>query len=512
MLSNSYFIGVDSGTTSTKALLFDEKGRVCAEGRSEHEIIRPHPAWVEQKAEWWWDAFREAINNMLVECPVNKDNIMGIALTHQRKTAVPVDREIKPIRNAILWNDLRCAEQNKFAHEKIGREKIYKRTGYIPGLWTVYKAMWLKDHEPDVYSKMYKFLLVQDYLIYKLTGNLVTTSSAAVMTGCLDIEDKHRWATDIIEALGVSSSIWVERILQGGEIVGTVSPEASAETGLNKNLPVITAAGDQPCGVVGAGVVKPKMLGINGGTSCTVEMYSKSLPLNDNMNYFIEISPQGDYYPENSVSSGGAALMRWLRQNVPSIDHAKDSWHDFYKLALEVPAGNWGMMLVPYLSGVHAPYWDVAARGVLFGLTMDHTHAHFVRAVIEGLAFEIRRHKRLMEEGTGKTVNEVRMYGGSANSDVWNQIFSDILGVQVATTETVETTALGAAICAAKGVQIYSSIDEAVDNMVKIKKRYVPNESNRDIYNELYERIYSQFYDRIHDLMHDATEIVKKYS
>ncbi|MCK5568122.1 MAG: hypothetical protein KAJ15_00285 [Spirochaetes bacterium] len=511
-MNNSYFIGVDSGTTSTKALLFDEKGHIHAEGRSEYKVFRPHPGWVEQRAEWWWDAFKEAIYKMLIECPVKKDKIKGIALTHQRITAVPVDRDVKPIRNAILWNDLRCAEQNKFAHEKIGREKIYKRTGYIPGLWTVYKAMWLKDYEPDVYSKMHKFLLVQDYLTYKLTGNLVTTSSAAVMTGCLDIKDRHSWANDIIEALGVSPLIWVESILQGGEIAGTVSPEAASETGLNKNLPVITAAGDQPCGVVGAGVVKPKMLGINGGTSCTVEMYSKLLPLNDSMNYFIEISPQGDYYPENSVSSGSAALMHWLRQNISSMDHAQNSWDHFYKLALEVPAGNWGMMLVPYLSGVHAPYWDVDARGVLFGLTMDHTHAHLVRAVIEGLAFEIRRHKGLMEAGTGNTVNEVRMYGGSAKSDVWNQTFSDILGVNVNTTETVETTALGAAICAAKGVNIYSSIEEAVKNMVRIKKSYFPSESNRGIYNELYERIYSRFYDRIHDLMHDATEIVRKYS
>jgi xylulokinase len=511
-LNSSYFIGVDSGTTSTKAILSDDKGNILAEGRSEYEVLRPHPGWVEQKAEWWWVAFKEAVNKMLIECSVQKDEIKGIALTHQRITAVPVDTSIRPIRNAILWNDLRCAEQNKFAHEKIGREKIYKRTGYIPGLWSVYKAMWLRDCEPELYEKMYKFLLVQDYLIYKLTGNLVTTSSAAVMTGCLDIEDKHSWADDILDALGVSSSIWVERILQGGEIAGTVSHDAALETGLNKNLPVITAAGDQPCGVVGAGVVKPKMLGINGGTSCTVEMYSKSLPLNERMNYFIEISPQGDYYPENSVSSGGAALMNWLRQHCSSMADAQCSWDVFYNLALKVPAGNWGLMLVPYLSGVHAPYWDVDARGVLFGLTLDHTHAHLVRAVIEGLAFEIRRHKGLMEEGVGITVNEVRMYGGSAKSDVWNQTFSDILGVIVHTTETVETTALGAAICAAQGVGYYSNIEEAVKNMVKIKKSYFPNESNRGIYDELYERIYSRFYDQIHNLMHDTAEIVKKYS
>jgi len=345
-LDQAYVIGVDSGTSSTRAILFNQKGEPLAEGRHSYPILRPNPGWVEQKAEWWWDAIVRAIRQLLKNCPVKPQEIKGLAITHQRITAVPVDRSLKPIRNAILWNDIRCGEQNEWAVKKVGREKIYQRTGYNPGIWTVYKAMWLRDHERDVYDRMYKFLLVQDYLVYKLTGGeLVTTSSAAVMTGCLDIDHKHRWAEDLIEAFEISPSIWVEKIVAGGEVSGTVDRHASRETGLPEGLPVITAAGDQPCGVVGAGVIKAGMLGINGGTSCSMETCADRLPLDPDGNYFIEISPMGTYFPENSIYSGGSALMNWLRQAFSQERElsVREDWNAFYNMAIDVPPGNWGL-------------------------------------------------------------------------------------------------------------------------------------------------------------------------
>ncbi|KKK99537.1 hypothetical protein LCGC14_2631770, partial [marine sediment metagenome] len=244
--SKAYVIGIDSGTSSTRAILFDEKGQALAEGRRAYDVLRPQPGWVEQKAVWWWEALAGSIRDLLSKSPVKSEQIQGLAITHQRITAVPVDRSIEPLRNAILWNDIRCSEQNEKALETVGREKIYQRTGYNPGIWTVYKAMWLQDNEPDIYHRMHKFLLVQDYLMYRLIGKLVTTSSAAVMTGCLDVGHRHRWAEDILEGFEISPSIWVENILSGGQIAGRIHREASLETGLPEGLPVVTAAGDQP--------------------------------------------------------------------------------------------------------------------------------------------------------------------------------------------------------------------------------------------------------------------------
>ena len=512
--SNAYIIGVDSGTSSTRAILFDEKGAALAEGRQVYDVLRPHPGWVEQKAQWWWEALVGAIRNLLTDCPARPEEIQGLAITHQRITAVPVDKSLEPLRHAILWNDIRCGDQNEWALNKVGRQRIYEQTGYNPGIWTVYKAMWLRDKEPDLYQRMHKFLLVQDYLTYKLTGELVTTSSAAVMTGCLDVAHRHRWAEDILQDFDISPSIWVEKILPGGQIAGRVHSKASRETGLPEGLPVLTAAGDQPCGVVGVGVTKPSMLGVNGGTSCSMETCSQSLPLDPDANYFIEISPMGTYFPENSIYSGGSSLMNWLRETftLGQDGQGEDDWEEFYNMANAAPPGNLGLILVPYFSGATAPYWDLAARGVMFGFLMDHSKAHLVRAVMEGLAYETRRQMGFMEKGTGIPISELRMYGGSARSDLWNQVFADVLGVKLCTTKTVETTALGAAICAAAGAGIYSSIEAAADHMVQVKKTYQPNAGHRWLYDRLYDEVYCKFYDRVHDLIRRASRIIGEFS
>ena len=514
MRKNVFVIGVDVGTSSTKAVVFDEEGNPQAEGRTFYPLLRPRPGWVEQKAEWWWQAFQKATKEALKE-GINKNRIVAIGITHQRITTVPVNERMEPLCNAILWNDMRCSKQNEWAREKIGIEKIYTRTGNFPSIWTVYKAMWLRENEPENYRKIYKFLLVQDYIIYKLTGRLITTSSSAIQTGCLDVTSPTKWAEDILDFFNIPIKLWVDEILPGGEMVGKITKEASGFTGLPEGLPVVTTAGDQPCGALGAGVNQEGMLAINGGTSCSLESYVKELKLDPNLNYFVEISPTGNYLLEDSIWSGGSALMNWFKDNFAreEVEDAekeeKDPWDKLYNLATQAPPGNKGLMLIPYYSGASSPYWDLKARGVIFGFLLDHGKSHLVRALLEGLAFESRRKKEFMEKGSGVPITRVRMYGGSAKSPVWNQIFADILGVEVSTLKTAETTALGAAICAAKGGRIYSSFQEAVEAMVHVDKRFLPNPEKRKLYDKLYSEVYSKFYDRVQDLIHTASGIVE---
>jgi len=510
-----FVIGVDVGTSSTKAIIFDEEGNPKSEGRASYPLLRPKPGWVEQKAEWWWKAFQEAIKKALDQAGINKNNIAAIGVTHQRITTVPVDKNIEPVRNAILWNDIRCSRQVEWAKEKIGTEKIYFRTGSFPSLWTVYKVMWLKENEPEIYRKTCKFILVQDYIIYKLTGRLVTTSSSAIQTGCLDVTSPTKWAEDILDLFDIPVKLWVDEILPGGKIAGKITPEASNLTGLPQGLPVVTTAGDQPCGVLGAGVNQEGMLAINGGTSCSLEAYMGELKLDPNINYFMEISPTGAYLSEDSIWSGGSALMNWFRDNFATEEaekarkEGKDIWEVLYSLASKTPPGNKGLMLIPYYSGAGSPYRDLRARGVIFGFLLDHGKSHLVRAILEGLAFESRRKKEFMEKGSGSPITKVRMYGGSAKSSIWNQVFADILGVEVSTLKTAETTALGAAICAAKGSGIYSDFQEAIDAMVHIDKKFLPDLERNKLYSKLYSEVYSKFYDRVHDLVRIASSIVE---
>jgi len=512
----TYVLGIDVGTSSTKAIVFDEEGNPKAEGRATYPLLRPRPGWVEQKAEWWWQAFQEAVKEAINKANIiKKEKIAAIGITHQRITTVPVDDKIEPLRNAILWNDIRCSKQNEWAEKKIGKEKIYSRTGNFPSLWTVYKAMWLKENEPEIYRKTNKFLLVQDYIIYKLTGRLVTTSSSAIQTGCLDVISPTKWAEDILELFNIPVKLWVDEILPGGKVAGKVTREASNSTGLPSGLPVVTTAGDQPCGTLGAGVNQEGMLAINGGTSCSLEAYVKKLRLDPDLNYFIEISPTGDYLLEDSIWSGGSALMNWFKDNFASqeVEKAKregeDIWDRLYNLAAQVPPGNKGLMLIPYYSGAASPYWDLRARGVIFGFLLDHGKPYLVRAILEGLAFESRRKKEFMEKGSGVPITKVRMYGGSARSNLWNQIFADIMGIEVSTLKTAETTALGAAICAAKGGGIYSSFKEATEKMVHVDKKFLPDPEKKKLYDKLYFEVYSKFYDRVQDLIHTSSRIVE---
>lgn len=493
-------IGVDSSTSATKVVVFDLSGKIVAISAQGYELSAPHPGWSEQDPNDWWAAFARGCREVISHPDVDPARIAAIGITHQRFSFVPVDRDIRPLRPAILWNDIRCGKEAEFARRKIGAQHIFSRTGYAPGQWTLYKALWLKENEPEIYEKTHKLMLVQDYLIYGLTGELVTLSGAATMTGALDIENPREWARDIIGELGVREDIWIDKILPGCETAGYVSKAASGATSLPEGLPVVTTAGDQPCGILGAGVTMPGQLGINGGTSCTNEFVVTDLPARETQDFVVEMAPSGDYIVENYIPSGASALMNWFRKNLGAADEVRaemegtDVWTEIYSLAEQCPPGNSGVCLLPFFQGANGPFWDIDARGILFGLHTDHGRPEIVRAIIEGLAYESRRQVELMEKGTGTKVSSVRMYGGSAVSDIWNQVFSDVLGVPVEIPNTVETTALGAAISAAVGVGLFDSCSEAGDKMVSVRKSYEPDETQVGLYGEFYAEIYEPLY------------------
>ena len=502
---NKYVIGIDESTHQTKAVVIDPHGREIGSGNAGYELIHPKPGYVEQEAEWWWLALKKSINQALQSSGVNPHDIVGLSITHQRYSFVPVDEDMAPIRNAILWSDTRCGPQSEWAADKFGADFIYDRTGYFPFVWAVYKILWIKENEPAVYEGTHQWLLVQDYLVYQLTGEIATTSSSAAMMGCLDIQKRNSWAIDILEKFGLDSDKFVRRIEPAGSVLGNVSDRAGQETGLPSGIPVIAAAGDQPCGCLGAGVYDTGTVGINGGTSCTIQGISEKLPIAAQRSFIIEINPAGKYAPEAAIHSGAATLMKWLKNDI--LQDASINWENFYNLAGNCAPGNLGMTIVPYFQGVEAPYWDARSRGVIYGLGIDHKKEHFVRGIIEGLAYETRLLIGLMKNSTGLPIENIRMYGGSAQSDVWNRIFADITGCEVIVPENIQTTAIGAAICAAAGVGWYKDIGEAARNMVTIARSYRPDGENKSLYDDLFKQIYQPFYGRVVDLMHNLSAI-----
>jgi sugar (pentulose or hexulose) kinase len=498
-------VGIDSSTTSTKAVLFDEKGQVRAHGEAGYPVEHPNPGWAEQQAEWWWTALIQSFAIMLNSAPSGSEKIGAIAITHQRYSFVGVDRHLHPTHPAILWCDNRCAEEAEWVTNKLGRDAVYAETGYAPYVWAVYKILWLKRHEPEVYAKTYKWMLVQDYLIHRLTGELATTSSSAVMMGCLDIGNPTRWANGFLAKIDIDTEKFIQRIEPAGSLLGKITNEAAESLGISGGIPIFAAAGDQPCGCIGAGVCETQMVGINGGTSCTIQGITEEIP-KGTYHFVVEINPIGKYAPEVAIHSGVSMIMKWLRDRI--VGDASISWETLYGLAGKAPVGNLGLLCVPYFQGVEAPYWDPGARGLLFGLGIQHGIEHMVRACIEGLAYETRFILELMAEGGGEGINDLRMYGGSAVSDIWNQTFASVTCRPVRIPVTEQATALGAAMCAAAGLGFYKSVEEASRNMVSMAKEYLPVESDSSIYSEVYGEVYRPLYDRIKDLMHGLARII----
>ena len=500
----SCVIGVDSSTTSTKVAAFASDGRVIAQAQAGYECYKPRPGWVEQEASEWWSSFTQACSAVTAEVSAQHATIEGIACTHQRFSVVPVDDTARPLRRAILWNDLRCENEAEEARKTIGIEEIFSTTGYPPGQWTLYKALWLKHHEPAIYEATAKLLLVHDLLVLRLTGSLSTSQSSAAMTGALDIRNPSKWAIGLTEKLGLRTDIWVEPILAAGESAGTVTHKAAIETGLPVGLPVFAGAGDQPCGSLGAGVVNAGQLGVNGGTSCSNELICNDLPDLTRPDFFVEINPAGGYIVENDVPSGASAVANWYRRE---FGREIDTWDSIYGSLGETPPGNRGFLIVPYLQGVYGPYWNQNARGVAIGLQADHTREHVIRGLFEGVAYESRREVALMQRATGTTIDEIRMYGGSARSDHWNQLFADMQRTVVRVPIVTEATALGAAMCAAVGCGMHTSFADAVASMTAIDREFKPREEACDIYDRYYDKVYSKLYDRVADLVEKVSLI-----
>lgn len=509
-------IGFDIGTTSAKGAIFDVDGRTIMEATEPYPVDRPKPGWVEQDPQIWWTAIRKLSRDLMSCIETKKANLCGIGITHQRLTFVPVDKNCKPVYPAILWNDVRCSEEAKWVASKLGAQRVFRETGCPPGLWSVYKILWLKRNEPSVFRQIWKILLVPDYITLRLTGNLATTQSAAALTGALDVEALNRWHVGFLEALDLPISIFVTPILAGCQVAGKVTQVASSETGLPEGTPVVTAAGDQPCGSLGAGLIGPGKVAINGGTSCTTELIcGDSPPPRQEPYYFLEVSPTGQYIVENSVYSGGSALMNWFKDTfgVSSMGEKRQPaaciWDAIYGLANDAPPGAEGMVLVPFFGGAGAPYWDLEARGAIVGVSLDHNRAHFVRAIMEGLAFEVRRSIALLQKAIEGGVAEILMYGGSSRSREWNQIFADVLGLPVTVPMTAETTALGAAMCASVGVGVHPSLNEAVRSMVHIKEKFTPDSRIHSFYEAFYRKVYDGLYDNLVDKMKTATHLIR---
>jgi xylulokinase len=462
-------LGVDVGTGGTRAVLIDRLGKIIASSASEHAAIHSeHIGWAEQYPEDWWRAAREAIAGAMAASGLAGSEIQAVGLTGQMHGCVMLDAQGKVLRPALIWCDQRTQPQCDWLTEKIGFERLIELT-CNPALpnFTLTKLLWVREHQPEIFAKIAHVLCPKDYVRYRLTGEFAMDMQEASGTLLLDVAHR-RWSSEVAEAAGIPMA-WLPRLFEGPEICARISDAGAGATGLAAGTPVAAGAGDQGAGAVGMGILAPGSASATIGTSGVV-FAATDAPTKDRLgrlHTFCHAAP-GRWHVMG-VTNGAGLSLRYFRDTfAPGV-----SYDELTEMAAEAPAGSDGLMWAPYLFGERTPHLDPQARAAFVGITASHTRGHFVRAVLEGVAFSLRDTLTLFDE-LGVPVKAIRLGGGGARGPLWRQIQADIYGHSVELLEAEEGGAFGAALLAGTGIGVWSSVEEACASTIRVAETIEP--------------------------------------
>jgi xylulokinase len=498
----AYLLGLDIGTTGTKALLVTEKGKLIARGTSEYPLLTPKPSWAEQDPGWWWRATKKSIAHVLRVSNVRSREIVGIGLSGQMHGSVFLDGGSKVIRPAILWCDQRTQAECDEITAAFGFKGLLRltcnpaRTGF-----TAPKILWLRKHEPRHWQRVRKILLPKDYIRFLLTGEFATEVSDASGTLLFDVKNRT-WSQALLEKLRIPRD-YLPESNESFEISGRVTRRAAEETGLAAGTPIVGGGGDQAAGGVGNGIVEKGIISSVIGTSGVVFAFSDrpEYDRDGRLHTFCHAVPGKWHMMGVTLAAGGS--FRWLRDNLcqEEVIAARRTRVDPYELmtlkAEAVPAGSEGVIFLPYMIGERTPYPDPNARGVFLGLTLRHTKAHIVRSVMEGVAFSLRDSLEIMKS-LHLPIKEIRASGGGGKSKLWRQIQADVFNTEVVTINIDEGPAFGAALLAAVGAGEFRSVEEACRATIRVTSRVAPQQKGVRRYEEHY-ALYSSLYPLLRD-------------
>ena len=458
----SHVLGIDSSTTATKAVLVDDTGAVVGIGVSEYGFEAPRPTWTEQEPSLWWDGTIGAVRSVLASTGVDAGSIAAIGLTGQMHGLVLLDASDRVLRPAILWNDQRTAHACEEIREAVGPERLIEITGNdaVTGL-TAPKLVWVRDHEPDVWEQTAHVLLPKDYVRLELTGEHALDKADGAGTLLFDLAARD-WSDEVVDALRIPRA-WLPPTHEGPTVTGAVTERAAAATGLRAGTPVVAGGGDQSANGIGVGATSPGTVALSLGTSGVV-FAATDAPLHEargRLNAFCHAIP--DRWHLMSVMLSAAGSLRWLRDTLaPGED-----FEGLVATAASVEAAGEGLYFLPYLSGERSPHPDPLARGAFVGLNLGHDRAHLVRAVLEGVAFGLRDGLDLMIDAGMPAPTQIRASGGGVASPVWRQILADVLDAELATVNTTEGAAYGAALLATEAAGWFTSVEEAAARLVR---------------------------------------------
>ncbi|MEI6732597.1 MAG: FGGY-family carbohydrate kinase [Comamonadaceae bacterium] len=474
-------ITVDIGTTSSRASLYDACGRVLHMAQQENLPVFFDDGRVEQDSLQWQEVLLTTLKSCAQAARSAGLDPLGIAVTASRSSVIPVDKTGLALHPAIMWQDRRSADMAQAMSES--NPLVYGKTGLkISPVFSAIKMRWLRHHRPDIWSKTHKLLGIQDWVLYILTGRFVTDQSFGSRTNLLNLETRC-WDAELLKLFEVPAAMLCDLVAPGSVVGGLASSIASA-TGLPAGLPVVSAAGDQQCAALGLGLFSGKRAVSNAGTGSYLIGHSTKPALDSAMRLACNVSAvPGAYIVEAAVLTSGT-IYRWFKESLCQNNRGSDlTFEQLNAEAAHAAAGCNGLLALPHFKGSGSPYWDAQARGVFFNLTLGTSRGEMARAILEGIAIELKASLELVEQLCG-TVESVSVSGGMSKSELFNQIQSDVFERPVVRFDNNEATSLGAWIAAAVSFGLEASYPAAFERAHRDSRsvRYEPLAGNARVY------------------------------
>ena len=492
-------LGIDVGTSGTRAVILDGRGTVLASGTEEHaNFASPQPGWAEQDPRDWWRAAALAVRKALQSSGLAADAIAAVGFSGQMHGAVLLDEKDEVIRPALIWCDQRTEAQSKELEHSIGLDRLIQLTCNPPLTnFTLTKLLWVREHEPQNWQRVRKIMLPKDYVRLRLTGE--SAIDVADASGTLMLDVAHRaWSSEVLNKTGIDSKL-LPKLYESQEICGKLSAAGAEATGLRVGTPVVAGAGDQAAGAVGMGITRAGVVSATIGTSGVVFAATDrpSLDPKGRLHTFCHAIP-GRWHVMGVTQSAGLSL-RWFRDRFGAgPDDGRDPYERMSAEAATVPAGSEGAFWAPYLMGERTPHLDPFARAAFVGLSASHTRAHLIRAVLEGVAYSLKDTFSIFDE-IHVPVERIRLGGGGARSPLWQQIQADVFAHEVEILKAEEGAAYGAAILAGVGSGVWKSVDEACDAAVSVAKRVSASKENSAVMQRGY-KTYRRIYPALHSI------------
>ena len=507
-------LAIDVGTQSVRALVFDAAGVLVAGARIPIEpYVSPHPGWAEQDPELYWRTLGEACRRVLAEPAVRRDAIVGLAVTSQRNTVVVTDGQGRPLRPAIVWLDQRRTRDLPFIGGVTGL--AFRALGLrdtVGGFMADCEANWLRAHEPETWRSIAHYVLLGGFLVQRLTGRWVDSTASQV--GYLPFDFKaQQWAKpgDWKWTAAPLDPAWLPELVPPTGRLGELTAAAALATGLPVGLPVIAAAADKACEVLGSGALTPDTASVSYGTTATI---NTTTPRYIEPIRFVPAYPAavpGEWTTEIQIYRG-YWMVEWFKREFGGREVTDAAARGiepevlFDDLVRAVPAGSMGLTLQPYWSpGVRIP--GPEAKGAIIGFGDVHTRAHLYRAILEGLAYALREGAERTAKRTGVPLTSLRIAGGGSQSPAAVQLTADVFGLPVARAHTHEASGLGAAVDAAVGLGLHRDVHTAAGEMVRIDEVRDPDPAIHALYDELYRGVYRQMYRRLQPLYREIRRI-----